>query len=69
MQPASNCSITVDRDFVVDRHSEYEQVLFGCGFSGRGYKFAPVIGEILADLAVHGQTSHEISFLGAGRFG
>jgi sarcosine oxidase len=43
-------------------------VVFGCGFSGRGFKFAPTVGEILADLAVDGQTRHEIGFLSAGRF-
>ncbi len=40
----------------------------GCGFSGRGYKFAPVVGEVLADLALLGETSHDIGFLSAGRF-
>ena len=62
------CTYTVDRDFVIDRHPIYEQVLFGCGFSGRGYKFAPVVGEILADLAADGQTRHDIGFLAATRF-
>ena len=62
------CTYTPDRDFIIDRHPGYAQVLFGCGFSGRGYKFAPVVGEILADLAVAGQTRHEIGFLAADRF-
>ena len=25
-----------------------------CGFSGHGFKFVPVVGEILADLAIDG---------------
>jgi sarcosine oxidase len=62
------CTYTRDRDFIIDRHPEHEQVVFGCGFSGRGFKFAPTVGEILADLAVDGQTRHEIGFLSAGRF-
>jgi sarcosine oxidase len=62
------CTYTIDRDFVIDRHPGHDQVLFGCGFSGRGYKFAPVVGEILADLAVDGQTHHDIAFLRADRF-
>jgi sarcosine oxidase len=62
------CTYTVDRDFIIDRHPAREQVLFGCGFSGRGYKFAPVVGEILTDLALDGQTSHDIGFLRAERF-
>jgi sarcosine oxidase len=44
-------------------------VQIGCGFSGRGYKFAPVIGEILADLATTGATGHDIGFLSPERFG
>jgi sarcosine oxidase len=62
------CTYTVDREFIIDRHPAHEQVLFGCGFSGRGFKFSPVVGEILADLAVEGETRHEIGFLSAGRF-
>jgi sarcosine oxidase len=62
------CTYTVDRHFVIDRHPEHDQVLFGCGFSGRGFKFSPVVGEILADLAVEGPTRHEIGFLAVARF-
>jgi sarcosine oxidase len=59
---------TPDRHFIIDRHPAHPQVSFGCGFSGRGYKFAPVVGEILADLATEGATRHDIGFLSAGRF-
>jgi sarcosine oxidase len=45
-------SLTPDRDFVVDRHPEQPNVAFAAGFSGHGFKFAPVIGELLADLAL-----------------
>jgi sarcosine oxidase len=62
------CTYTPDKGFIVDHHPEHEQVLIGCGFSGRGYKFAPTIGEILADLAVDGGTRHEIGFMSATRF-
>lgn len=62
------CTYTVDRNFIIDRHPEHPQVVFGCGFSGRGYKFAPVVGEILVDLALDGQTSHDVGFLSAARF-
>jgi sarcosine oxidase len=62
------CTYTPDKGFVVDRHPQHDQVLIGCGFSGRGYKFAPTIGEILADLATAGSTRHEIGFMSATRF-
>jgi sarcosine oxidase len=62
------CTYTVDMDFIIDHHPWHEAVIFGCGFSGRGYKFAPVVGEILADLAIDGTTRHDVAFLAAGRF-
>jgi glycine/D-amino acid oxidase-like deaminating enzyme len=36
--------------------------------SGHGFKFAPVIGEVIADLATTGTTSHDISRFSIGRF-
>jgi sarcosine oxidase len=62
------CTYTVDGDFIIDRHPAHDQVSIACGFSGRGYKFAPVVGEILADLALQGATRHDIGFLSARRF-
>jgi monomeric sarcosine oxidase len=40
-----------DGDFIIDRHPEYPQILFGAGFSGRGFKFTILTGRLLADLA------------------
>ncbi|MCA9296171.1 MAG: FAD-dependent oxidoreductase, partial [Phycisphaerales bacterium] len=57
-----------DRHFIVDRHPVHEQVLVACGFSGHGFKFASVIGEALADLAVSRTTSLPIDFLRLSRF-
>jgi monomeric sarcosine oxidase len=45
-------SMTPDEDFIIDRHPEHAGVVFAAGFSGHGFKFAPVIGEHLADLAL-----------------
>ena len=68
---AVTCMYTnsVDDDFIVDRHPEHEQVVFGCGFSGRGFKFSCVVGEILAEMATEGATRHDIAFLSSHRFG
>jgi len=44
--------LTPDTDFIVDRHPEFPQVVIGAGFSGHGFKFAPAIGELLAELLV-----------------
>jgi sarcosine oxidase len=46
---------------VIARHPGYAQVVVACGFSGHGFKFVPVVGEILADLAADGATSHPIA--------
>jgi sarcosine oxidase len=43
-------------------------VVYACGFSGHGFKFSSVVGEILADLALKGETKHQIGFLSASRF-
>ena len=57
-----------DGHFIVDQHPEHEQIIIATGFSGHGFKFQPVIGEILADLAMTGTTSHPIEFLRLNRF-
>jgi sarcosine oxidase len=57
-----------DGHFILDRHPEHNSVTVACGFSGHGFKFAPVIGEALADLASTGATSLPIDFLGLKRF-
>lgn len=59
---------TPDANFILDRHHDHPQIVYGCGFSGHGYKFASVIGEILADLAADGSSHHDIGFLSASRF-
>jgi sarcosine oxidase len=62
-------TLTPDLHFVLDRHPAHPQIVYGCGFSGHGFKFASVIGEVLADLATDGRTDHPIGFLSAARFG
>jgi sarcosine oxidase len=56
-----------DQHFLIDHHPENRNVVFVCGFSGHGFKFAPVIGAALADLALTGKTTHPIKFLGCQR--
>ncbi len=56
---------TPDENFVIRREGN---VTIGCGFSGHGFKFVPVIGEILADLATAGSTAHPIALFDPRRF-
>jgi sarcosine oxidase len=59
---------TPDDTFVMDRHPAAPGVAFASACSGYGFKFAPVIGEILADLATDGRTSWPIERFRANRF-
>ncbi len=53
-------TMTPDEDFILDRHPAYPQVVIASPCSGHGFKFAPLIGRILADLAVRGATHYNI---------
>lgn len=61
-------TLTPDRHFVIDVHPKFANVAVAAGFSGHGFKFASVVGEILADLADRGRTGHPIGMFRAGRF-
>lgn len=58
---------TPDEHFVISTHPEYPRVSIAAGFSGHGYKFCSVVGEILADLATEGSTSHPIDLFSPTR--
>jgi sarcosine oxidase len=58
---------TPDEHFVISRHPEYPQVAIAAGFSGHGYKYCGVVGEILADLATEGETTHPIDLFSPAR--
>jgi sarcosine oxidase len=58
-----------DENFIIDHMPGYDgKVTIASGFSGHGFKFASVIGEMLADLAVKGETDLPIEFLRLNRF-
>jgi sarcosine oxidase len=61
-------TMTPDGDFVLDRLPQSPQIIVAAPCSGHGFKFAPVIGEILADLVVKGRTDHDISRFSLARF-
>jgi sarcosine oxidase len=47
-------SNTSDENFILDRHPAFPEVSIAAGFSGHGFKFCTVVGEIMADLALEG---------------
>ncbi|MBS1919627.1 MAG: N-methyl-L-tryptophan oxidase [Bacteroidetes bacterium] len=58
-----------DENFIIDFLPGYNNdVLFATGFSGHGFKFASVVGEIMSDLATEGKTRLPINFLRLNRF-
>jgi sarcosine oxidase len=61
-------TLTSDEHFVIDHHPDHANLILCGGFSGHGFKFAPVVGEIGAELALDGESRHGIEFLSLGRF-
>ncbi len=51
-------TMTPDEDFIIDRHPDYQQIVISSTCSGHAFKFAPVIGQMLADLALTGETPY-----------
>jgi sarcosine oxidase len=68
---AKTCLYTVapDGDFIIDRLPGAPSIVVASPCSGHGFKFAPAIGEILADLATGRSTAHDISRFRIARFG
>jgi sarcosine oxidase len=61
-------TMTPDEHFVIGAHPNHPSCTIACGFSGHGFKFAPVVGEILADIAIGGATRHPIDVFSPQRF-
>jgi sarcosine oxidase len=61
-------TVTPDGDFIIDRLPQAPQIIVASPCSGHGFKFAPAVGEVLADLATKGTTTHDISRFGLQRF-
>jgi sarcosine oxidase len=61
-------TLTPDRHFVIDLHPRHSNVVVAAGFSGHGFKFASVVGDILADLCEYGRTALPIEMFCAARF-
>lgn len=68
LREATTClyTSTPDGHFIVERVSENALVVSAC--SGHGFKFCPVIGEIVADLVCDGRTRHDIGRFSLSRF-
>jgi sarcosine oxidase len=61
-------ALTPDEHFAIGRHPADPDVIVAGGFSGHGFKFAPVVGEIVSDLVTDGASRFDIGFLAPERF-
>jgi sarcosine oxidase len=59
---------TPDEHFIIDRHPAAPDAVLAGGFSGHGFKFCSVVGEILAELALEGQSRWDLSLFRLLRF-
>ena len=57
-----------DEHFIIDRLPDAPQVTVAAGFSGHGFKFCSVVGEVLAGLSLDGSTRHDIAMFRLSRF-
>ncbi|MGH9201445.1 MAG: hypothetical protein ACRD2A_09430, partial [Vicinamibacterales bacterium] len=56
-----------DEHFIIERVTDSPSIAVAAGFSGHGFKFCSVVGEILAELALDGATRHDISLFASRR--
>ncbi len=59
---------TPDRDFFIGPHPKNPNLLVAAGFSGHGFKFSTLVGQLLAELATTGETSNAIERFRLDRF-
>ncbi len=59
---------TPDEHFIIDTLPEAPDVLVVSACSGHGFKFVPVVGEIVADLVTAGRSRFDLSMFRLGRF-
>jgi len=64
-QKSALCFYTLSPDshFILDEHPQEPGFYFGAGFSGHGFKFSSLVGEVLADWVAEGQTQNPVDFL------
>ncbi|NWH72300.1 SOX oxidase, partial [Piaya cayana] len=59
---------TPDGDFILDRHPKFSNIIIGAGFSGHGFKLAPVVGKLLCELSLGEEPSHSTAPFAIARF-
>jgi sarcosine oxidase len=70
MRATETClyTMTPDNTFIIDRVPGFPQIVVASPCCGHGFKFSPVVGEILADLVTQETTKHDIAPFRLQRF-
>lgn len=61
-------TFTPDSDFIIDQHPDLAGIVIAAGFSGHGFKFASVVGEIASQLLTGERTNHNLAPFSLKRF-
>ncbi|WP_405515006.1 FAD-dependent oxidoreductase [Spirosoma sp. KNUC1025] len=61
-------TMTPNGDFIIDHHPDSSDVVLASACSGHGFKHSAAVGQILAQLALSGQTDFDIQPLRLQRF-
>ncbi len=59
---------TPDKHFILDRHPTVADVYIAAGFSGHGYKFCSVVGQIMADFCLDRELDWDLGSFSLARF-
>ncbi len=59
---------TPDEDFIIDTLPGHSNVAIACGFSGHGFKFSSVVGEVLSQMVTNQEISFDMSPFRLSRF-
>ncbi|WP_042143524.1 N-methyl-L-tryptophan oxidase [Paucisalibacillus sp. EB02] len=57
-----------DGNFIIDKLKEFPNVTVACGFSGHGFKFSTVVGEILSQMIIDRKSKLDIKQFRVDRF-
>ncbi|XP_048747465.2 peroxisomal sarcosine oxidase-like [Ostrea edulis] len=61
-------TMTPDKQFILDNHPRWKNIIIGAGFSGHGFKLAPVVGKLLSELVLRRQLSYDLTKCRIDRF-
>ncbi|CAL1571462.1 unnamed protein product [Knipowitschia caucasica] len=61
-------TMTPDRHFVLDVHPQHRNIVIGAGFSGHGFKFGPIVGQLLCELSLGEVPTFDLSPFRIRRF-